>query len=221
MFRTFFNLWKKSSLLSEATQKTHEMMELASTIFLKSVRALLEQQEIKRENQEIYELDKKLNSYQIDVRRKVLEHLTLSPGQDITSSLIIITIVIDIERIGDYSKNLLEILVHYPEVLKGKYFDEIRNTIKTVEEEFPLTMEAFKEADEEKGKNVMEMHKDLARKCDEWIQKLIEDKRIKIREAIIAVLLFRYLKRVSAHLKNIASGVVNPFHRLGYKPKEN
>jgi len=35
-----------------------------------------------------------------------------------------------------------------------------------------------------------------------------------------AALYLRYLKRIAAHLSNIASSVVNPFHRIGYKPKE-
>jgi len=30
----------------------------------------------------------------------------------------------------------------------------------------------------------------------------------------------RYLKRVSAHLKNVATSVVNPYHRIGYKEKK-
>jgi hypothetical protein len=29
----------------------------------------------------------------------------------------------------------------------------------------------------------------------------------------------RYLKRVSAHLKNVASSVVNPYHRIGFREK--
>ncbi len=218
MFKTFFNLWKKSNLLTEATKKTEEMLELSKTIFLKSVDIILEKKSGKE--QEIYDLDKKLNSLQIDVRRKILEHLTLNPRHDITSSLIIITIVVDIERIGDYSKNLLETAVHYPERLEGNYFDKVRETIGTVEDEFPMVIDAFKNADVEKGKKVMEIHAKLAKHCDAWIEKLIEDTEISAREGIIAALLFRYLKRVSAHLKNIASGVVNPFHRLGYKPKE-
>ena len=32
------------------------------------------------------------------------------------------------------------------------------------------------------------------------------------------VLLLRYIKRVSAHLKNIATTLVNPFHQIGYRP---
>jgi hypothetical protein len=38
------------------------------------------------------------------------------------------------------------------------------------------------------------------------------------REAIIRALLLRFIKRVSAHLKNVASSLVNPYPKLGYKP---
>jgi hypothetical protein len=31
------------------------------------------------------------------------------------------------------------------------------------------------------------------------------------------VLLLRYMKRVAAHLKNVCSAEVNPFHRIGYR----
>lgn len=40
------------------------------------------------------------------------------------------------------------------------------------------------------------------------------------KKAILATLLLRYIKRIASHLKNVASSVVNPFARLGYKPKE-
>jgi len=33
-------------------------------------------------------------------------------------------------------------------------------------------------------------------------------------------LYMRYLKRVSAHLKNVATSVVNPYHRIGFREKE-
>ena len=35
--------------------------------------------------------------------------------------------------------------------------------------------------------------------------------------SVAAALYIRYLKRISAHLMNIASSVVNPFERIGFK----
>ena len=38
-------------------------------------------------------------------------------------------------------------------------------------------------------------------------------------DAICLALYIRYLKRICAHLRNIASSIVNPFHRIGYREK--
>ena len=36
-------------------------------------------------------------------------------------------------------------------------------------------------------------------------------------EAVTTALYVRFLKRISAHLMNIASSVVNPFDRIGFR----
>jgi phosphate uptake regulator len=38
-------------------------------------------------------------------------------------------------------------------------------------------------------------------------------------EAVTAALYLRYLKRVSAHIKNVATSVVNPYYRIGFREK--
>jgi len=49
------------------------------------------------------------------------------------------------------------------------------------------------------------------------VQGKVED--LECREYAALALYTRYLKRPAAHLSNIASSLVNPFHRIGYKPK--
>ena len=39
--------------------------------------------------------------------------------------------------------------------------------------------------------------------------------------AVTVALYLRYLKRVSAHLKNVATSVVNPYHRIGFREKKS
>ena len=40
------------------------------------------------------------------------------------------------------------------------------------------------------------------------------------REAVATALYVRYLKRISSHLKTIASSVVNPFEKIGFRDRE-
>ena len=216
MFREFFQLWKKAGLLNEALKETEKMLLVAKNMFSFSLRVLMDKE---KEKEDIYKIDRELNELQRNVRRKILEHLSINPQQDVTSCLVLITIVIDIERIGDYSKNLIELSHKYPQRLKGKYIERIREIEKDIEELFDRTINAFKNADIDLARQIMERHARIAVHCEKVVEDLIEDAEISSRMGIIYALLARYLKRVSAHLKNIASSVSNPFHRLGYKPK--
>ena len=216
MFREFFQLWKKAGLLNEALKETEKMLLVAKSMFSFSLRVLMDKE---KEKEDIYKIDRELNKLQRNVRRKILEHLSINPQQDVTSCLVLITIVIDIERIGDYSKNLIELSHKYPQRLKGKYIERIREIEKDIEGLFDGTINAFKNADIDLAKQIMERHARIAVHCEKVVEDLVEDTQVSSRMGIICALLARYLKRVSAHLKNIASGVSNPFHRLGYKPK--
>ncbi len=216
MFREFFQLWKKAGLLNEALKETEKMLLVAKNMFSFSLRVLMDKE---KEKEDIYKIDRELNKLQRNVRRKILEHLSINPQQDVTSCLVLITIVIDIERIGDYSKNLIELSHKYPQRLKGKYIERIREIEKDIEGLFDGTINAFKNADIDLAKQIMERHARIAVHCEKVVEDLVEDTQVSSRMGIICALLARYLKRVSAHLKNIASGVSNPFHRLGYKPK--
>jgi phosphate uptake regulator len=216
MFTDFFHLWKKSLLLTQATEETVNMLERTKDMYIFSLRVLMDNE---REVSDIYQLDQQLNEIQISVRRKVLEHLSISQHQDITGSLILVTIVVDIERIGDYAKNLIELAHHYPELLRGPYVDRIRKFEEMITKNFTDTIVAFKEANVELGQQVMETHAKIAPEIEKIIEDILKDSSLKGREAVIYALIARFLKRVSAHLKNVASSVVNPFHRLGYRPE--
>ncbi len=216
MFTEFLQLWKKSSLLNEAVEETYKMLEMTKDMYIFSLRVLMDNE---KEVSDIYKLDQELNQMQISVRRKVLEHLSINPRQDITSSLILVTIVVDIERIGDYAKNLIELAHHYPQKLCGPYCDRVRNFEMEITKNFLSTIRAFKEVDAQLGQMVMDAHAKLAPEFEHLIEDILEDTSLRGREAVIYALLARFLKRVSAHLKNVASSVVNPFHRLGYRPE--
>ncbi|RKZ20594.1 hypothetical protein DRQ16_04680, partial [bacterium] len=213
MFKKFIEFWKTSDLLSVAYADTEKMLRTARDMFEYSMRVMIEKE---KEKEDIYKKDRELNELQVGVRRKVLEHLALNPAQDITPALTLITIVKDIERIGDYSKNVIELAYRYPDPLKGGYIEEIKAMERRVQENFRKTIESFIDGNREKGREVMESHAVIARECEEMIDKIMEDETLSAKLAVIYVLLIRYLKRVSAHVKNVASSVVNPFPKVDY-----
>ncbi|MEJ2306733.1 MAG: PhoU domain-containing protein [candidate division WOR-3 bacterium] len=217
MFKWFSEIFKGSGLIGDAEEIVSEMLEIAYNMFRYSMTIVIEK---KTEKENIYEIDQKLNSMEIDVRKKILEHLSINPSQNITPSLVLVTLVVDIERLGDYSKNLVEVSHKYPEPLKGKYIEKIKDMELEVQKCFEDTIKIYNEQDEKLGKRVMEKLSLLIDECQDLLETLIEDESLKSREGIIYALLVRHLKRVSSHVRNVCSGIVNPFYRLGYKPDE-
>ena len=75
----------------------------------------------------------------------------------------------------------------------------------------------------DKARQVMETYRSqVSDTCDRIVNEIVQGKvdGLSCADAAALALYVRFLKRISAHLKNILSSVVNPFHRIGYKEKK-
>ncbi len=216
MYRDLLNIWKGSGLLRLCVDDLLKMFDISEMMFSAGWEMITGSGKVEG----LYRIDRQLNELQIAIRRRILEHLAINPAQDINASFVLAILVIDLERIGDYAKNLDEIAKHYPEPISGGAFDALHPMAERVKEMFTQTKIAITESDEELARRVMADQADLAMQADRLMDRLIESKDVSVKEGVVAALLSRYIKRVSAHLKNVASSVVNPYHRIGYRPNE-
>ncbi len=216
MYRDLLNIWKGSGLLRLCVDDLLKMFDISEMMFSAGWEMITGSGKV----EDLYRIDRQLNELQIAIRRRILEHLAINPAQDINSSFVLAILVIDLERIGDYAKNLDEIAKHYPEPISGGAFDALHPMAERVKEMFAQTKIAITESDEELARKVMADQANLAMQADRLMDQLIESKDVSVKEGIVVALLSRYIKRVSAHLKNVASSVVNPYHRIGYRPNE-
>ena len=172
---------------------------------------------------DIYERDREINRYEQEVRRKILTHLTESPRADINLGLVITAIVIDIERIGDLTKNIVELATGSPKPFDGGELDEeVSELEETLDRMFVDVVPALEKADEDLAREVLQNHKRLANRVELSLQLLRNNQALSGQAglAVTAALYLRYMKRVSAHLKNVATSVVNPFYRIGFREKK-
>jgi phosphate uptake regulator len=157
-----------------------------------------------------------VNSLQKDIRKRVVEHLSLQPTVDVAACLVLMSVVKDAERLGDYCKNLYEVteLLAKPvdRELFTKYFDGIEKDILTM---FDLTEKAFIEADEEKARLTWDYKTRLTKDCNRIVTELAKCD-LSVNEAVCFVLVARYFKRLIAHLVNIATSVILPLSDLDY-----
>jgi phosphate transport system protein len=219
MFKQFFELFRKDNLLQQAYDRSLEMLEADREMFLAAASSLREHDDARIEL-DIYAKDQLINAYEREVRRKVLTHLALTSSQSIAAGLALVSIVIDIERIGDLTKNIVDLALNHPGKLTcGTLEEDIRKIETTVKTMFTLLIEALPNGDEGKAKEVMSEHWWIARRSDEILNVLIKrnEPDLVCNEAVATALYVRFLKRISAHLMNIASSVVNPFDRIGFR----
>ncbi len=59
--------------------------------------------------------------------------------------------------------------------------------------------------------------------CDRIVNELAQGhlEGLASNDAVALALYVRYLKRISAHLNNMITSVVNPFERIGFRAQEN
>lgn len=217
MFKKIFAVWKREGLLNQALALAEKMFKLCAKNFDIAAEELIQSLDVKRAN--IYMTDQKINECERDVRRKVLEHLTFNPKQGLTSSLILITVVKDLERIGDYVKNIVELSYHHPgKLAKNKYTTELMEISTRMGFILKESQKVFMQADVEKAKEYYKFYREVTEKTDSMIEQILEEEEAKVREAVVYALFARYLKRISAHLANILTTIMNPFHLVGYGP---
>lgn len=207
--------------MQEALEEALLMVRASHSMHRDSVAALYDQGILVAD---IYERDRQLNKYERSVRRKVLTHLTVSPKPDINMGLVITAIVIDIERIGDYTKNIVELAMGLPEPFHGgELAEEFKDLEGVVDRMFLDILPALEKGDVELARAILRSHKNLSGRVERGLQLLRNDKVLagQSGRAVTAALYLRYLKRVSAHLKNVATSVVNPYHRIGFKEKKS
>ncbi len=222
MIKEIISVFRSSSLMDRAFHRSYDMLDLTFKMFLQA-KEVLRKTEHNRVEIDIYDEDSEVNKYQREVRKDVFNHLVMTEGAQLSSGLVLVSIVIDIERIGDYTKNIVEIAMNHPQRLHGGRFeDDLLRIEEGVEDNFKRTIEVFKAADETAGRELIKEYKWISKVSDQNLMSLVkgEDPSISSGSAVALALYFRSLKRINAHLRNITSSVVNPFHRIGYKPKK-
>ena len=221
VFKDLVTIWNSEDSLSQAWTSSNEMLHLSHEMFTDSVNAL-RSGEKNKVIKSIKLRDEEINQYHRDIRKKVVTYYTVSKDvTNINSGLVLIKMVVDIERVGDYTKHILDLAKYYPKKLRSeKVSEDLRIIEQAVIERFQNTVKAVEEMDEIAAKELIKSYRsDLGKLCDNLVASSISGD-LKIGEEHMAssmVLYARYLKRIGAHLKNITSVVINPFESIGYK----
>lgn len=223
MFGKFKELLSSNNLLDGAYETTVRMLEFDHTMFLDSQRTLRGSDSTKLPY-DFKKADIRINKFEREVRRNLLTHLVVAGSQNLVAGLVLATIVIDVERIGDYTKNIAELTqMNANRLNSGQFEDEIAKIEAKIERQFPVVIEVLRSNDVDTARTVLDEEPVVARAADAIITDIVtcEAATESACQAVRISLYTRYLKRINAHLSNIASSIVNPFPRIGFREKKS
>ena len=214
MFEKIKALLAGKALIKKAYDDTFRMVDVVSTLFVQATDFLIDRRE---PTIDIHREDKRINDMEMDIRRDILEHLAVDPQREVSASLILSAVVGYVERIGDYAKNVEELARIYARPLRDSLpARPLVGATAELKEKFAETRKAFAEEDTELATRIILRHRELRKTFDAIVEEMFEDDTLDKDEALACAIYARYLKRISAGLKNVCTTVVVPFDRIGY-----
>jgi phosphate transport system protein len=208
MIKEFLSLFRSHDAIAQMGEDFQKMLAATEDLTLRAGRIFWNETDGPDEPREIAKRDVAINQ---------LAHLTLSSGhRDVPYCLLLMSIVKDVERIGDYAKNLAEVQrdggAPVPHDDIGNELKELR---RIVEEAFGKTSQIFRDSDSTAAAGLMTQLRSVIRRCDELIPRVTESD-YNAATTTSVVLGARYYKRIGAHVLNVLSGTVMPLHKLDY-----
>jgi len=218
MFKEILKALRGGDALTEMIALFGQMLDAGAWMFDKASEVLLRTVDWASIADELYARDRRVNEIERKIRERIVTHLSLGHQGDLSTCLVLMSVVKDAERIGDYCKNIFEIGKFYKsDYSRQEYYqplEEVRVALRPLFEDARL---AFTQAERKRAKKVLDAVGGLRPKCDTIIRQLLSvHDKLAPDEAVAYVLMARFFKRVAAHLANISTSVVSPVPMLDY-----
>lgn len=218
MFYKLYSILKKENLLEQSFNKTTKSVKILTEMNTYALNSIRFDKVDKDFN--IYTKDKEINNIERKIRRNSLTHLAVNDQEDLNAVLILLTIVHDFERIGDYLKNIYEISLKLDNKLNyGSREEAVVAAEKVIKDVFSELSDNFREIEKDEARSFIEKLNTSKKSMNDMIDDIVDDSESSNKspkELIISVMYLRFLKRIMSHQANILSSFVNPFDRIGF-----
>ena len=218
MLREVFNLFRRKDVVQDLTGQIARMIELGQWMFQRVGSVLKETENWEAAETELYEKDREINTLEQSIRERVVGHLSVDNRMDLGPCLVLMSVVKDAERIGDYCKNIYEVGSFFEhEYTHGEFVGPLTEIRDEIDGLFPAVLRAIGEDDKPGARDVTTAARSIGQRCEMVVHQLLGLRGdFPADEAVAYVLLARHYKRVAAHLSNIATSVVSPVPLLDF-----
>lgn len=204
-----------SDRLEEIEDKVQQMLAHDRHEFDLAMSALMGDKVASEVNRELRDTDQKVNRLEREIRRQLVVHASVFGGIDTPAVLVYMSIVKDVERVGDYAKNILDLALDGANLSTVPDVEQWRDLAAEVSQLITQAGTVFRARDAERCRPLLSRGDQLLDVFDDGVSDLVRREEEE-SQAVPRALAHRYLKRVVAHLMNLLSAVVMPLDRLDY-----
>jgi len=216
MFREFIRIFESDDPLSDMSERFTRMLTLTGEMAVEAGRIYFDGQGGAELRQHIYDQDIEVNQLEREVRKLIVAHLSIRlRSADIPHCLFLLNLVKDVERLGDYAKNLAELIDVGGPPPDDERAAELRSIRDFVEQTFHETPDVVSRGETERAVPLITDGRQVMKRC-EALMRSVAKADYPAPTAVSLALGARYYKRFEGHLLNILSSVVMPLHKLDF-----
>lgn len=217
MLREFFSVFRSDDPLGEMGAHFMRMLTLTSDMAVAAGEIYFAGSASPEARKRIYDQDIEVNKLERQIRKLIVVHLSVRKRPvDIPYCLLLLNLVKDVERLGDYAKNLSELIdLRNEPPPEDEQVAELRVIRTHVEATFRAAPEIVSKGVRERAVALIPEGRAYNKRCDE-LMKRVAGSGYDGRTAVSVALAARYYKRFGGHLLNVLSSVVMPLHKLDF-----
>lgn len=214
MVLEFFRSPRKSTL-DDVEATLVRMLHDGRTVYDTASAAVFGGGKSKKTKREVRSTDREINAAQSEVRRSLVIHATTHGSIDVPLVLAYMSVVKDVERVGDYAKNLYDLAKYGADFTEWPDLADLEQLRDAVGNLIDDTAQTFGDHDAERAASLID-------KADGFLSDY--DARIAAEyhsagpasNAVARALYFRYLQRITAHLMNLLTSITRPIDQLDH-----
>jgi phosphate uptake regulator len=215
MFKWFSGNTDTASGIERMRVEFGQMLDAGRHVFDAAANAFLGGTDIEVIRQDLFETDKRINQAEQKIRREIVVHTSVHGPSSFPQCLVLMSIVKDAERVGDYAKNIFDLAELVPKQPTGKYKDDLVQLKDRISQLMASCRQVFDTQDEKMAKNLIADAEAIEDHCDRQISQIVSETENDELSATYA-LAFRYFKRVTSHCFNILTTIVQPLDKIDF-----
>ena len=217
MFRELLSIFRSKDVLAEMGENFTRMLQLAHEMNLTAGAVFFGKKIPQQERDYLYQQDIRVNQSERSIRKQVVAHLSIQGNRlDVPYCLLLMSLVKDVERLGDYAKNILELADVGPDQFpEDEVVTELQSIRQGVEDLFEAALKILSSSESDQALRLIREGREIAQRSDSLIESIARA-NYDASTTTALVLGTRYYKRIGGHLLNVISSVVMPLHKVDY-----